>query len=121
MPMIRPRLPFIRSCIVFALSFCHARAEARSASYHRMSRASTSLPSIQDVDGRDKPGHDGEWSSVYEKSGIQPLEHQRGVGAAKTEGIRQHGAELGVVDALANDRHVGEDRIELGDMRAFAD
>src|SRR2546430_16145481 len=117
MPMIRPRLPFIRSCIVFALSFCHARAEARSASSHRMSRASTSLPSIQDVDGRDKPRHDGEWSSVFEKSGILPLEHQRGVGAGKIEGIPQHGAELGVVDALVYDRHVGVDRIESAVMR----
>src|SRR4051794_31708673 len=58
---------------------------------------------------------------MWKASRIQPLEYQRGVGAAKPERVRQHGAELGVVDALAHDRHVGECRIKLGDVRAFAD
>src|SRR6476661_9410964 len=54
-----------------------------------------------------------------EISRIQPLEDQRGVGAAEAEGVRQHRADPGVVDALAHNRHVGEDRIKLIDMGAL--
>src|SRR5215813_348935 len=56
-----------------------------------------------------------------EISRIQPLEDQRGVGAAEAEGVRQDRADLGVVDALAHDRHVGEHRIKFRDMGALAD
>src|SRR5207248_6470264 len=61
------------------------------------------------------------WHDRRPKLRVHPLEHQRGVGAAEAEGIRQHGAELGVIDALAHDWHVGECRIELGDVGALAD
>src|SRR5712671_919008 len=52
---------------------------------------------------------------------IEPLEHHAGVGAAEAERVRQHAAELNVVTALSDDRHVGESRIERVDVRAFAD
>src|SRR3954463_13815024 len=52
---------------------------------------------------------------------IHSLEHQRGIGATETKGIRKHRSELRIVHAFANDRHVREYRIELVDVGAFAD
>src|SRR5216683_627609 len=52
MPMINPRLPFIRSCIVAILSLSSCPALYRTSKPRRP-------PVGQDVDGRDKPGRDG--------------------------------------------------------------
>ena len=56
------------------------------------------------------------------RSGVDVLEHQRRVGAAKAERIRQHGAEFNVVPMrLRTIVHVGEGGIDFLDMRALAD
>src|SRR6266550_2874245 len=52
---------------------------------------------------------------------VEPLEHHAGVGAAEAERVRQHAAELHVVAALPHDRHIGDGRIEILDIGAFAD
>src|SRR5262245_41022920 len=49
------------------------------------------------------------------------LEYERGVGATEAEGIGKSRVDLGIVDALAHDRHTFEFRVEFGDMSAFAD
>src|SRR6185369_10573659 len=48
---------------------------------------------------------------------VVALEDERGVGAAEAEGVGKGNVDLGIVDALANDRNA----VELSDMRAFAD
>src|ERR1700676_1895757 len=52
---------------------------------------------------------------------IQPLEHDRCIGAAEAERIRQDAAERHAVAPFPHDRHVGESRIERGDIGALAD
>src|SRR5437016_3059320 len=52
---------------------------------------------------------------------VHPFEHDRGVGAAEAERVRQYAAEPHMVAPLARDRHVGERRIETLDMGALAD
>ena len=47
------------------------------------------------------------------------LHHQRGVGAAKAEGVRQDRAEFHPILPLAQDRHVGEGGVDLGDVGAL--
>src|ERR1700758_3280744 len=112
MPMISPRLPFIRSCIAPTL-------------HSSLGRQQPAWPANPDTklcnDAAGILNAPRTRSMTQSNSRIQPLEHQRGVGAAEAERVRQHGAELGVVDALAHDRHVGENRIEFVDVRALAD
>src|SRR6185312_15750 len=48
-------------------------------------------------------------------SRIQALEHDRRVGAAEAERVRENAAKLHVILALAHDRHVGEGGIEILD------
>src|SRR5215475_13077441 len=92
-PMISPRLPCINGVIAF-----------------------NPPPSCCPSPTRETPS-----KRYCEPSSIQALEHNRGVGAAEPERIRQHAAELHVVAPLAQDRHVGESRIERLDMGAFAE
>src|SRR5215207_9254229 len=54
-------------------------------------------------------------------SSVKALEHQRSVGAAEAERVREDMPDLHVVLAGSHDRHVGERRIELFDVGAFAD
>src|SRR5262245_38965563 len=49
------------------------------------------------------------------------VEDECRVGAAEAERIRDHGVDLDIVDALENDRIVGEGRIDLIDMRRLGD
>jgi hypothetical protein len=52
----------------------HGRAEARSASSRQVSRPSTSFPALtsQDVDARDKPGHDDERCRILIRTANAP-------------------------------------------------
>src|SRR4051812_47724358 len=110
MPMIRPRLPFIRSCMIESFLFVMPGLVPGIHDF-------VSLVSRRAMAGTSPAMTVKSRISVRERlSGIQPLEYQRGIGAAEPERVRQHGAELGVVDTLAHDRHVGECRIELGDV-----
>src|ERR1700752_4194156 len=52
---------------------------------------------------------------------VVALEDERGVGAAEAEGVGEGNIDLGIVDALANDRHPIEFLIEFRDVGAFAD
>src|SRR5215204_3247415 len=54
-------------------------------------------------------------------SGVETLQHNGGVGAAEPERVRQYVTDAGVVDPLADDRHVGEGGVELLDVGALAD
>src|ERR1700761_8971442 len=58
---------------------------------------------------------------ICDTSRVRVLEYDAGIGAAEAEGIRQHAAESYVVAPLAQDRHVGEGRIEILDIGALAD
>ena len=57
----------------------------------------------------------------YRVSGVGMFEHKRRIGAAKAEGVRQNGAEFHIVATGAQNRHIGEFRIEFFDIGAFAD
>src|ERR1700755_3569787 len=115
MPMTNPRLPFIRSCIVS--SSCHWDCPGFRI---RGARAKTWMAGPPPRRRGFGPAGGTSPAKTLKSaqrprtiSRIQTLEHQRRIGAAEAEGIRQHGPELGVVDALAHDRHVREHWIEL--------
>ena len=67
------------------------------------------------------------WSSpasVREERRVDQIrmpEHQRGVGAAEAEAVGERDADIDVVTALAEDRHVGEGRVEVVDVGALAE
>src|SRR5262245_14973076 len=90
-PMISPRLPCI-SCVMAPKLYRFAARPSARAELH-----------------------------IMRPSNIEALEHHRGIRAAEAERIRQHAAELHVVATFAHDRHVGESRIKLLDVGAFAD
>ena len=52
---------------------------------------------------------------------VEPLEHDRCVGAAESERVRQHAGQRHIVATFAHDRHVRESRIEGLDIGTFAD
>src|SRR3712207_5103975 len=54
-------------------------------------------------------------------SGIEAFHDDRGVRTTEAEPIRHDAADPGVVDALADDRHVGEGRVDLLDIGALGD
>src|SRR5665647_970156 len=60
-------------------------------------------------------------SFVKMRSGVDVLEYDRSIGAAEAKRVRQHGADLNVVLALAQDGHVGESRIDGFDVGALAE
>src|SRR5882757_644115 len=97
-PITSPRLPLITPgmCSIRLSSFCRCLAR-HSAGRRRLRCYVTRLGSR-----------------------IEPLEHDRRVGAAEPERVRQHAAEHHVVAALAHDGHVCERRIEVLDVRALA-
>src|SRR5712692_5562689 len=90
-PMIRPRLPCI-SCVMPPNLLRYRPTHARA---HEL--------------------------TFTRASDIEALEHNAGIGAAETERVRQHAAELHVVATFAQDRHVREGGIERLDICAFAD
>src|SRR4051812_25524222 len=108
MPMIRPRLPFIKPSIARLLSALRHAGLVPGIHVLPQPVAKTWMAGTS-------PAMTKTTSVSAATSHVQPAEHQRGVGAAEAEGVRQHGADLGVVDALAHDRHVGEHGIELLD------
>src|SRR5260370_10784263 len=113
--MINPRLPFIRSCIFAVLQSSLTLSSPAKAGDPVIRSVAMNDQSCRILDAPAFAGHD-----ETKISRIHPLEHQRGVGAAEPEGIRKHGAEPGVIDALAYDRHVSENSDESVDIGAFA-
>src|ERR1700730_18853069 len=58
--------------------------------------------------------------SADRASGIDMFQNEAGVGAAEAKGIRQDATQSHAVAALADNVYIRESRIELLDIRAFA-
>src|SRR4051794_15422062 len=114
-PMTRPRLPCIRP-----MAPTPPRSSGRTLSAIKLSslRMSMTAPPKAFEQGGRAAAH---YRFRPDPSGVETLQHNGGVGAAEPERVRQYVTDAGVVDPLADDRHVGEGGVELLDVGALAD
>src|SRR5215211_7896399 len=114
-PMTRPRLPCIRP-----MAPTPPRSSGRTLSAIKLSslRMSMTAPPKAFEQGGRAAAH---YRFRPDPSGVETLQHNGGVGTAEPERVRQYVTEAGIVDPLADDRHIGEGPVELLDVRALAD
>src|SRR5215204_4991182 len=114
-PITRPRLPCIRP-----MAPTPPRSSGRTLSAIKLSslRMSMTAPPKAFEQGGRAAAH---YRFRPDPSGVETLQHNGGVGAAEPERVGQYVTDAGVVDPFADDRHVGEGRIELLDVGALAE
>src|SRR3954451_17519410 len=119
-PMISPRLPCISWLIAHPLQRRLARATGPGGSppragrwpvreRHNLSLIRGGRAGVRRLKPAGVHGRLTSWRGPG--LGIEPLEDDTGVGAAKTKCVRQHAAELHLVAARPHNRHIGKSRI----------